>query len=152
VGDLGQGSPLTTDGDHRVPGGDHGEIPGLADARGDRVADVAVRVRAREGGKDAEHGAAGLGCPLGRGLHHPGQPAADQHRPGLGDAPPNGLGVAEDLRIFFGRPWPDHRDLSRASHALSLSAWELFAGDGLLPSTGATLAGPTYEEWLAKQS
>ena len=29
---------------------------------------------------------------------------------------------------------------------------ELYAGDGLLPSTGATLAGPTYEEWLAQQS
>jgi uncharacterized protein YbjT (DUF2867 family) len=28
---------------------------------------------------------------------------------------------------------------------------ELFAGDGLLPSPGATLAGPTYEEWLGQQ-
>ena len=28
---------------------------------------------------------------------------------------------------------------------------ELFAGDGLLPSPGATLAGPTYEEWLTQQ-
>ena len=29
---------------------------------------------------------------------------------------------------------------------------ELFAGDGLLPSPDATLAGPTYEEWLKRQS
>jgi uncharacterized protein YbjT (DUF2867 family) len=29
---------------------------------------------------------------------------------------------------------------------------ELFASDGLLPSPGATLAGPTYEEWLGQQS
>ena len=79
--------PLAADRDHRLAGGDHREVAGVADAGGDGVGDVIVaRRRDRGVGSTPIDGPAGLGAPGRRppsrrpGRRRPGPPRPRRSR------------------------------------------------------------------------
>ncbi len=139
--DLRERPPLATDCDHRLAGGDDGKVAGVADAGGDDMGAVLVRVLRRLAGNDPDHGPARLSRrPRGR-LHHPATAAADQGDAGLGQPPPHLFGQPPGLRALLGPARPDHRHLSLLHSSprinpISSKAPALCSGSFRLPHFG----------------
>jgi glucoamylase len=113
-GDLRERAPFAADRDRRCAGSDHGEVARLADAGGDHLRAVGVRIVDVDPGEDADHRAAGVRCATGGRFHHPAPATADHGRAGLRQAPPDLLGKPPRLTLFAAATGANDGDLPRA--------------------------------------
>jgi len=140
--DLRERPPLAADRDHRLAGGDDGEVAGVADAGGDDVAAVRVGVVGGGAGDDPDHLAACLGRRSRGGLHHAASAAADDGDAGFRQPATDPFSELPGLRALLDPAAADHSHLALAPHSsprispISSSAPALCSGSLRLPHFG----------------